>query len=436
MPKRIVIHAGPGKTGTSAIQAVLNDQREALAVRGVLYPKHDMDSNRVSSGNRGALLDRTDDGNWTVSKDKVNTLRARFEASGCHTLLLSSEFFFRRIPGIHEHFPEAEFIAYLRHPIELEESGYNQRVKRHDRTSRFHLPDDFDYRTLRYVSRLLDASPAPDVVLRPYAKPLFTGGTILADLFAILGLDAPAEDQVVNPSYTFEALQFKRHANHFPLGRLGPELDRLLQRCDIGQRPYSLLTPQRYAELNGRVVDQLTEFLERHALDGLATFRDHVAATPPRPYHGQDIGADALDEIARWVKREAPQLHGLLAELAGKFPNLSLPNPHYYRCLGVAPSEDGPAPDRETIAALVARLRDDAHGAEADFCRELALYLEDRGDLEAASHFMAAAHAFRPNGEIIRGKLNDYRIRSGGERTSRSFRFRSLLIRLRGMLSR
>ena len=62
------------------------------------------------------------------------------DASGCHTLLLSSEFFFPAIADIQKAFPEAEFVVYVRNPIELLESNYNQSVKRHDETKAFVAP--------------------------------------------------------------------------------------------------------------------------------------------------------------------------------------------------------------------------------------------------------------------------------------------------------
>lgn len=48
--KSILIHAGPGKTGSSALQKFLHSHRNELAAQGVLYPEHQLDANGISSG--------------------------------------------------------------------------------------------------------------------------------------------------------------------------------------------------------------------------------------------------------------------------------------------------------------------------------------------------------------------------------------------------
>ena len=95
--KRVVIHSGPGKTGTSAIQFWLNNNRSKLRDNSVYYPKHTTDTNGVSSGNIQAVLSQNNEGVWDVDAVKVEQLLKDFNQSECDVLLLSSEFFFYKI---------------------------------------------------------------------------------------------------------------------------------------------------------------------------------------------------------------------------------------------------------------------------------------------------------------------------------------------------
>ena len=53
--KNIYFHIGPGKTGTSAIQAWLQSNQAWLKKNSVLYPEHELDINNVSSGHRNIV---------------------------------------------------------------------------------------------------------------------------------------------------------------------------------------------------------------------------------------------------------------------------------------------------------------------------------------------------------------------------------------------
>lgn len=72
--KKIFIHAGPGKTGTSTIQHWLSRNVDLLAENGIHYPYHDVDSNGVSPGNYDAVLSQDENDKWIVDADKTNSL--------------------------------------------------------------------------------------------------------------------------------------------------------------------------------------------------------------------------------------------------------------------------------------------------------------------------------------------------------------------------
>ena len=113
---------GPGKTGSSALQLWLSENTEKLREQGVYYPKHKTDANGVSSGNLYRVLEKTESGKLDASPKLIEKLLVDFERSGTHTLLLSSEFFFPAIEQLDHLLPGAEFLAYLRDPLEAFES--------------------------------------------------------------------------------------------------------------------------------------------------------------------------------------------------------------------------------------------------------------------------------------------------------------------------
>ena len=95
MSLKVIIHLGPPKTGSSAIQNwLLQNRNELLAKEGIFYPSHTVDSNGISSGNVEAVFERSEDRSLTFSAEKLEQCLIDATKAGAHTLLLSSEFFF------------------------------------------------------------------------------------------------------------------------------------------------------------------------------------------------------------------------------------------------------------------------------------------------------------------------------------------------------
>ncbi|MFT4941694.1 MAG: hypothetical protein ACI88A_004764, partial [Paraglaciecola sp.] len=138
--KKIFIHIGPPKTGSSAIQNWLCNNADYLSRQGIYYPTHDSDVNKISSGNVLSIYDRQEDKSLEFNESKVTELLERFNNGDWHTLLLSSEYFYNNCEELSKIFQDAIFIAYIRSPLEFLESTYNQSVKRHGNTKEILLP--------------------------------------------------------------------------------------------------------------------------------------------------------------------------------------------------------------------------------------------------------------------------------------------------------
>lgn len=129
MNQKIILHIGHGKTGSSAIQAVLARNHDFLKMRGILYPCHpsfqDAKSGLITSGN----LDKED---WF--EDQV--IKLARENPDYSTILFSNEHLFNRIDeftdevGKYAGEYDFEIILFVRHPLEMLNSSYQQAIKR------------------------------------------------------------------------------------------------------------------------------------------------------------------------------------------------------------------------------------------------------------------------------------------------------------------
>lgn len=249
--KKVIIHVGPPKTGTSAIQYWLAKNHKALLNQGVFYPGHQLDDNKISSGNFQRLIhhDAANKQSY-LDEARARELVDEFTQSKAHTLLLSSEHFFYHMPALFMYFPMATFVFYVRHPFSTLESSYHQQVKRHGRTSAFNLPKTAKFQQLEIIGRLAKTFSV-NVCFRYYDEQLFNGGTLVNDFRDVISVDADLVDERkrVNSKYALDALGFMRWCNGFASADVLAELDRWLQAYSEDKEPRSLITPEQRVAL-------------------------------------------------------------------------------------------------------------------------------------------------------------------------------------------
>jgi hypothetical protein len=129
MRKKIHIHIGYGKTGSSAIQAALARNHDLLEAHGILYPDHSSlpvaKLGQVTSGN-------LDPEGWFEGQI-IETVRRN---SAYSTYIFSNENIFHRMDEFLENHGkyageyDFEIILFVRNPIERLVSAYQQAVKR------------------------------------------------------------------------------------------------------------------------------------------------------------------------------------------------------------------------------------------------------------------------------------------------------------------
>jgi len=151
--KRLILHIGMPKTGTSSIQQTLHDNRHVLASLGVIYPE----LGQLHGGAHHSWVKLITNANSQFappSIDSVDALKLLDTirlAKDQNTIILSSEGFWNKtgfqhfLPEIVEGF-RITIVVLLRHPISYVDSLVNQGSKMRLYPQWEHLPDHSGWR--------------------------------------------------------------------------------------------------------------------------------------------------------------------------------------------------------------------------------------------------------------------------------------------------
>ncbi|MBW8190740.1 hypothetical protein K0504_06815 [Neiella marina] len=327
MSKKVLIHFGPPKTGTSAIQRWLQSNSQVLHEQGFFYPQHSVDSNGVSSGNVLAIYDRAADRTLSLNQQKIRQLLDQFEQSRAHTLVLSSEFFFQRLLELSNALPTAVFIGYVRSPIELIDSSYNQSVKRHGNAEKIKLRPNVNARPLLQLKEYGGQIARSRLRLRAYLPSSFPQQDILADFLPSIGVEGYLTKQalVVNPSYSLEALETKRWFNGFELDELAHKLDNLMQRYPGEQLDYSFIPADKFEKFRKQTVSLLREFRQAVPFYQANALINHVRRSQQAPFMEQNIGVEQFSDVVNYIQAEDPSLYKALCQRV----HVNIRNPLY-----------------------------------------------------------------------------------------------------------
>jgi hypothetical protein len=300
--KEIYIHVGPPKTGTSAVQKWLSSNPSFLKEHGIYYPSHSVDINGVSSGNVRNIYDVDEAKKLTLNKARLSKMLDLFSVSEYTLLLLSSEFFFRRMDELKVHMPKAKFIVYVRNPMEVRESNYNQSVKRHSQLEKINATRSNRLPNMARLAEFTDTYGPQDVYLRPYGANYFKRGNIVSDLLSVIGIDANVKLPIVNNSYQFEALEFKRWFNQFHLVDYQVMVDRALQGFIEGSSHYSLIAKEQYIEDTSYYACVLENYAKALKTTNLAPLIADMKNASPKPYFIQALSDNHFLSVCRYLQ--------------------------------------------------------------------------------------------------------------------------------------
>jgi len=266
--KKILLHIGHGKTGSSAIQAALARNQGLLRAAGILYPDHVA----VDQARRGEVTSgNLDTENWFEGQ-VIPIARA---AQGCGTIVFSNENLFHRFDefldrhGTYESEFDFEIILFVREPFEKLNSAYQQSVKRRGFFGdiREFAEHDVD---ATYAANILQALDARGVrfalfnysALRRSAIRTFFEHLGLWDLIETQGV---AEVGTVNRSLTTAELDFLLHVNRLFGVEFGSVIaDALVHRLpDLApaMAPIDAETRKMFHERNDAAVQTINRFL-------------------------------------------------------------------------------------------------------------------------------------------------------------------------------
>ena len=435
----VVLHVGPGKTGSSAIQKWMNEHANRLLAQGYFYPQHLLDENGISSGNALSVYEYERSGALRFNEEKARRLLSECKRNFCHTLILSSEAFIARYEPLLEFFKSVKVVFYLRNPLDCAESLYNQSVKRHFNTEIIR-PPRIGYERLIQLNKHIQQMPESTLEVRLYGKEFFSGGDIISDFLEAIKLKPTPEavSSVVNHSYSFEALEFKRALNFFPSVEFHRQLDKCLQAYQAGSRNFSLLSPAMYKR-SVEMACECMSTLEKVIGISLDKMSNAIAGQTQKEPMVQELQTQQITALLNYIAEQQPMLlqdirfivekallpmpiNSLFAEALSAFElselkvrqplslfKMKRPKSHH---LEITPMED--------FNALVSKLSVGNNDKIAERLREIALYFASKGDYLEAFRFMQSAKLKRTHGKIINQKLKDYSERIMNE--CRSFR--------------
>jgi len=215
--RRLILHIGTGKTGSTSIQDSLGHARDALLEKNIYYPSNKpfnhiftfvpifLEDPEKSFVFRRNLLQSED------KRIKVNNFRKGWlkEIKACNkdNFIISAEDFtlpFFKVDSVtrlkkfaEEYFKEVTIIAYVRHydqwiPSQMQQAVKNGAVKDIREIADFFLncPPLISYR--KNLRKWIKVFGRENIVIRPFDPHVFYNGSLLADFFQACGL--PADD--------------------------------------------------------------------------------------------------------------------------------------------------------------------------------------------------------------------------------------------------
>ncbi|QFU76696.1 hypothetical protein EY643_14110 [Halioglobus maricola] len=209
--KRLVIHAGMAKTGTTTIQDSLGKACEALKSDAVYYPdwrpyNHSYELAALFRGDSKAgyyyrQFGAETDEEWEAERERLRLQwRAFFDSFTEGTAIISAEgleqFFAEDVEALLEFarpsFDRCMAVIYVRHPLTSIKSRWEQAVKQLDEPrSGEDLLQECKRRTrFGAVRRWSKAVGEGNLVVRPFDPQHFQGGDLVEDFLHSIGLES------------------------------------------------------------------------------------------------------------------------------------------------------------------------------------------------------------------------------------------------------
>jgi len=307
MARRIFVHIGRNKTGTTAVQNALRAGREPLKRNGFHYPMgrpghHYLAHHLQGTKRRGPPRGRE-------PAELAGLLAERIAASN-RDVVLSSEALQRVEPAALAAWlgKAATVVVYIREQVDYLAAGYQQGIKmghgRGDFASFLALPSVLAGCTyLPFLAAWEEVFGRDNLVVRVYDRERLVEGDVVADFLSVLGIEAVddlriAEDH--NPSAGGALLEALRRINTLDFEELrrrkaiyGPLAELALGNPDY--RAKLPIAPDVVAGLRDRFAKDNAAVSARY-FDGGPLFS--LRPIPPAATHGEADVRVALERLA------------------------------------------------------------------------------------------------------------------------------------------
>lgn len=314
--KKIILHIGTPKSGTTALQNFLNNNRDVLEVYDFCYPLDEESKNtEITMGNGRVLYEYILENNKQKALDYINNILAIHHESN---IILSSEGLYFYPEFIHQIIPHANIVIYFREQSEKIVSSYGQRIKG---DTSFHKSIN------KHVNSILDGYEDKDhgnyfldmwvklygkenITVRPYEFEQFKDGSIFSDFLFSINLKSHKDfifpKKKINPSYSRNALEYKLLLNRLiksdnrKMNQLIRELLQQFSETYPDKHKFQILTPQQKQDITNYFKQSNSYIAKKylHREDG-KLFYNNQQQKEEKFYHGLNI--ESIHDITRYL---------------------------------------------------------------------------------------------------------------------------------------
>ncbi len=206
--KKIFVHIGTHKTGSTAIQRFLAKNRHNLIQYNYKY-------DFVSEGEiNHCNLDFMAEGKGLELNKNFNYI---FSNENLYTNFFNiKDFLLDKVADF-----EVNIIIYLRRQDIMKQAVYNQVVKTSGFTGKIYQDHHYNLNYYSFLNKLSAIFPKKNIIVRPYESSQFYGGSIYADFLNILNINLSSEflvnDFIFNPSLSNDKLEYCLYINKLDL---------------------------------------------------------------------------------------------------------------------------------------------------------------------------------------------------------------------------
>ena len=198
----VIVHIGPFKTGTSAIQSALTQACAGLRACGILYyttqPKPARSLSTLYAARKSLRHPElrqyfpTPEEALAWSTACWSDFEAQADAPDLQRVVISSEFFsaLRNTEGflarLKRRFSRITVVAYVRDPVELYLSTVQQNIRGGETLRDLWTPLDYVYPYRKFLPTFAEAVGMKNMIVRRFSREALEGGDVVTDFAARL----------------------------------------------------------------------------------------------------------------------------------------------------------------------------------------------------------------------------------------------------------